>query len=218
MLAQPLIDYLEQLQAKSRRMDLLKRDEERFEFYDRRLPDDVFDATRLGKWRRQAERENDRLLFMDKQDLLRQEESPVSADDFPDTVQIGNSRFPLDYRLEPGEDNDGITLTVPAAALGQLNTNTLGWLVPGLIEQKIVCLIKSLPKRVRRQFVPVMETVRDILPRLSFGEGNLHESLAQELSRISGEPLSSSAFQLEKLPQHLQIYSEIVIRNLYFEA
>jgi len=205
-----LEQQLEQLQAKSRRLDLLKREEERFEFYDRRLPDDVFDATRLGKWRRHAERENERLLFMDKHDLLRADESPVSADDFPDVVQIGNSRFPLNYRLEPGEDDDGITLTVPAAALGQLNTNTLGWLVPGLLEQKIVCLIKSLPKRIRRQFVPVIETVRDILPRLRFGEGNLHESLAHELSRIAGEPVSSSAFQLDKLPQHLQMNVRVV--------
>ncbi|MEO2036097.1 MAG: ATP-dependent RNA helicase HrpA, partial [Planctomycetaceae bacterium] len=121
---------LEQLQAKSRRLDLLKRDEDRFDFYHRRLPTDVFDATRLGKWRRQAERENSRILFMENGDLLRAEHEPVPADDFPDSIPFGNSRFPLEYRLEPGEEDDGITLTVPAAALGQLNSGMLGWLVP----------------------------------------------------------------------------------------
>lgn len=207
---QNLIAELDRLQAKSRRHDLLRGDETRFEFYDKRLPEDAYDGPRFEKWRKATEQDNPRVLYMSEADLLQPENEPPSRADFPDTLKVQQLNIPLSYRFDPGEAEDGITITVPREGLNQIDSDRLGWLVPGLLEQKIVALIKSLPKSLRRAFVPATDTARQVFAELKPGQGSFEGAVAAILSRLAGEPIPASAFQGAELPDHLRMNVRVV--------
>jgi len=207
---QELLAEIETQLKKTRQPGLLLGDETRYEFFDHRIPADVYDGPRFEKWRREAEQATPRLLYMSKADLVEEQaEEPASAD-FPSTVAVRQMQLPLDYRFEPGAEQDGVTLTVPMEALNQLDPQRLGWLVPGLLEEKVVALIKSLPKMFRRQFVPAPETAREVVKELRFGEGSLTAAVAAILSRMSGEQIPATAFQESELPPHLRMNIQVV--------
>ncbi len=158
-----LVKELRELEIKARRRDLLRGEEAIFDFYDQRLPADIYDGTRLLNWLREAERAKPRLLYLSKADLLHEAADEVSAEQFPDEVCVDGVRLALEYHLEPGSADDGVTLVVPQEGLAQLRLERLGWLVPGLLEERVTALIRSLPKDLRRAFVPVPDTARVVL-------------------------------------------------------
>jgi ATP-dependent helicase HrpA len=196
---------VEALEAKARRRGLLQDEQARFAFYDRRLPPDVVDSRRFEHWRAQAERREPRLLHMSREDLLAPQAQAPEAEAFPDALSAGRLRVPLEYRFAPGEAADGVTLSVPAEGLAQLDRQRLAWLVPGLLEEKVEALIRSLPKALRTRFVPVPETAHRVAAELPFGAGSLVASLAEALTRLAGERVPIDAFQLDKLPEHLRM-------------
>jgi ATP-dependent helicase HrpA len=202
---QQIQEQAQQLQAKTRRGDLLLGEEARFEFYDKRLPAEVCDGARLDKWLRTAGRDNPQLLFMRVEDLLHDEAEEPAQQAFPDRMTVRSMELPLEYRYDPGAPQDGVTISVPQAALNQLDARRLGWLVPGLLEEKVIALIKSLPKPLRRFFVPVPETAKRVLTEMQFGQGDLVAAVAAVLSRMAGEKITLSDFQPTDLPGHLQI-------------
>ncbi|WP_240928410.1 ATP-dependent RNA helicase HrpA [Thalassoroseus pseudoceratinae] len=207
---QELLTEVEKMQAKSRQGDLLLLPEERFEFFDQRVPNRVVDAPSFDKWYRKEVKKQPRLLFMAKSDLLRAGAEGVDEDEFPNAIEVGRMRLPLEYHLEPGTDDDGITLTVPQAGVNQLDPHRLGWLVPGLLQEKIVALIKSLPKNIRREFVPAPDTARAVLKELQFGQGDFVDAVATKLSRIAGEPIRRDLFDENRLPSHLKMNVRVV--------
>jgi len=121
-----LVQELERLQAKLRRRDLLLPDFARYEFYDRRVPADVYDGATLTHWLKTSPH----VLTMAKSDLLRDGIGEPREDHFPDTLSIQHLELPLDYQYEPGSQQDGVTLSVPIEALNQVAPEPLGWLVP----------------------------------------------------------------------------------------
>ncbi len=133
-----------------------------------------------------------------------------ARDDFPDAMQVGSMKLPLEYRLDPGAAQDGVTIVVPQEGLQQLSSTRLEWLVPGLIEEKVAALIKTLPKELRTMFVPVPDTARELTPALEFGNGNLKDALSVLLRRRSGEHVPADAFDDSRLPSHLQINIRVV--------
>lgn len=199
-----------EMEAKSRRRDLLLSEEARFDFYDKRLPSDVWDVRSLEKWWKEIKRSQPRLLFMSKTDLLNEGSEDLAEEDFPNALTIDRMRLPLEYHLEPGSAQDGITLVVPKEGVNQLNPHRLGWLVPGLLEEKITALIKSLPKDLRRNFVPAPDTAREVLKTLDFGQGDMTAEVAKVLSRIAGEPISPNVFDSSRLPSHLRMNVRVV--------
>jgi len=205
-----LVDELDLLERKLRRRDLLCGEWARFEFYDRRIPEDVYDAARLETWRRQAARDNPRLLFMSREDLLQPQDEPLDGDGFPDAVDTGHMELPLDYRYEPGSPSDGVHVEVPPEAVNQLSPERLQWLVPGLCRQKITALIKSLPKPLRTKFVPAPDTARLVAAEIRFGEGEMLSAVAAALSRIGGAQISPQDFRLDRLPVELQMNVRVV--------
>lgn len=207
---QQFLRELEALQAKARRCDLVIDEPMQFEFYDRRVPSDVYDGVRLRKWLRRAERKNPRVLRMAKSDFLEPETEDVAASDYPDAIAVRQMKLPLEYHLEPGSAEDGITVVVPQEGLNQLDPQRLGWLVPGLLEEKIVALIKALPKPIRRNLVPAPDTARQVLSELKFGQGSFDDEVARILSRIAGEPISRETFETDKLPPHLRMNVKVV--------
>jgi ATP-dependent helicase HrpA len=205
-----LVEDLERLQRKVRRYGLLRGEHARFGFYDRRLPAEVVDAASFERWRRDAERQQPGLLFMSPRNLLTDTDVAQDTEAFPDAISIGPMRLPLDYCFEPGTEHDGITITVPKEGFHQLDARRLEWLVPGLVEEKVAALIKSLPKTVRRGLVPVPDTARRALGELHYPEGCLSTALAATLTRIAGATISPEAFRISQVPDHLRMRIRVV--------
>src|SRR5690606_8044098 len=114
---------------------------ERFAFYDARVPRTIYTAGAFERWRKAAERENPKLLFMSREDLMRPGTKDVDAREYPDAVSLDGAKLPLSYRLDPGERDDGVTLTVPLEAMVLLDPNSAERMVPGLVKQKVTELI-----------------------------------------------------------------------------
>lgn len=209
-----LIDEIERLESKVRRRDLLADARVRFDFYDARIPADVYNGPLLEKWRREAEKRDPKLLFMTPEMLLRQP-APATAEQFPDHVQTGQMRLPLAYALAPGEGHDGVTVTVPLAAINQLPDERFEWLVPGMLDDKIIALIRSLPKHLRTNFIPAPDfaaRAQRMMPT-SDRNGSLLEALAGALGKISGLQISPGDFQLDLLPPHLRMNFRVIDVN-----
>jgi ATP-dependent helicase HrpA len=198
---QELIEELDRLQAKLRRRDLLVPDFARYEYYDRRVPADVYDGPTLAKWLKG----DPHALAMTKADLLREGLGDLREEQFPETISVEHLKLPLDYQYDPGSQNDGVTLDVPIEALNQVALEPLDWLVPGMIEEKVLALIRSLPKSWRTRFVPAPETAKRVVPMLRFGEGDIHAAVAAALSQIGGVSVPADVFQDERLPVELRM-------------
>ncbi len=191
-----------ELEERARRRDLVVGDEAIYAFYDSRIPADVVSARHFdGWWRKQRHRTPD-LLTMTRADLLRVSDTDAER---PDHWESGDLSLPLSYRFEPGAADDGVTVHVPVGVLARLGGQEFGWQVPALREELIIALIKSLPKDLRRNFVPAPDTARALLPDLRPGKEPLLETLQRELHQRSGILVPLSAFDLEKLPAHLRV-------------
>ncbi|MCL2076751.1 MAG: ATP-dependent RNA helicase HrpA [Betaproteobacteria bacterium] len=150
-----LIEEIERIEHKQRRQDLLVDDEAIFAFYDRIIPAGLHNGASFNAWRQDAERENPRLLYLSRDDLMLHDALDVTVGKFPQKLKAGGVEYPLSYHFEPGNPRDGVTLSVALAQLNQLPARHLEWLVPGLLKEKIVQLIKTLPQKIRARLVPV---------------------------------------------------------------
>ena len=207
---QLLKEELESLQKKSRRGDFVVDDERAYAFYNERVPADVYDGPRFEKWRREAEKTQPQLLQMTRDDLLTESDVSIAPGDFPDRIGMRQMQLSLEYRFDPGNPADGITITVPKEAVNQLDPHRMGWLVPGLLEEKIVALIKSLPKQQRVAFIPVADTAKRVFKALKFGEGSFEGQIAKVLTDLGPEPISADAFRQTALPDHLRMNVRVV--------
>jgi len=201
---------LDEWQAKLRQGSNFVGEEAEFNFYDDRIPPDVFDGPRFEKWRNSAEIRTPKILHLTREDLLVDPDAAPHQTAFPDELKVGTMQLPVEYNLEPGAKNDGVTLVVPREGLNQLSNENLAWLVPGLLEEKVAALIKTLPKALRILFVPVPETARSLTHTLRYGRGDLLEQLSSQLRTMSGEYVPVSAFELSRVPEHLQFNVRII--------
>ena len=203
-------EELKELQAKLRQGPQFSSEDVEFDFYDERLPPEVFDGPRFEKWRKEAEAQRPELLFLNRDVFLGDEDGLPKQSAFPDRMQIGTMQVPVEYHLEPGSTEDGVTITIPPEGLNQLSMENLAWLVPGLLEEKIAALIKTLPKTLRILFVPAPATAKTVLGNLVYGQGNLIDQLAIQLRQISGEHVPVSAFEPGRLPAHLHFNVRVI--------
>ncbi len=198
-----VLEQVKELQARTRRHDLLPGEDLLFEIYDKQIPVDITDRNRLRRWYQRTAKTNPGLLQFDVDAFTSETQRAESNTDFPTSVTMGTMKLPLTYQLDPGRDADGVTITAPVEGLAQLDQNRLTWLVPGLVTQKVTALIRSLPKNLRRNFVPAPDTAQQIVAGLEFGKGNLLSAVAQALSTIAGEPVRPEDFDQSALPSHL---------------
>lgn len=200
-----LFERIAAWQDKTRRADMLLGEDAAFDFYKERVPEFVSDGRTFEKWRREAEATNPGLLVMQSGDLMAEDEFSVSSDEFPDELAIGTLRYPLRYSHNPGGDRDGVSLVIPREAAGQIDRSRLGWLVPGLLEEKVAALLRTLPKENRRQLVPIPESAKELYAEIKFGEGDLLDQLGLLLRRKFGIFAPPESFGVARLPAHLQM-------------
>ena len=204
-----LLDELAELETRARR-DLTADEEGLYRFYEARIPEGIYSGPTFESWRKSAERNQPRLLFLDRAELLA-EAGPVAAgEQFPDHLDLNGLQLPLNYRFTPGAADDGVTLTVPLAAVNQVDPKQLDWLVPGLRAERMAALLKSLPKAVRRHFVPVPNYVQALLEAMPLGEDSLIEAMTRQLHRMTGVLIPEAAWNPETVPLHLQMRFSVV--------
>lgn len=202
---QRLVRDVQTLEAKTRRRDVLVDAKARFTFYDGRIPQRIYTADEFEKWRRAAEKRNPRLLFMIRRDLMLHPAMGVTEELFPDLMTVNGTTFPLEYRFEPGDRADGITVTVPLAAVNALPVEPFQWLVPGLRFDLFVSLIRTLRKSLRVKFVPVPEHATKAAAEMRPSDGPVLQALAHHLGKVSGERIVPGDFQPETLPEWLRM-------------
>ncbi|WP_082378960.1 ATP-dependent RNA helicase HrpA [Marinagarivorans algicola] len=178
---QQTIKSIGELEDKSRRRDILVDDEIIFDFYDERIPADVCGLISFESWRKKAERDSGTLLHIPKSLLMQHSAEHISENAFPNEMTVNGVQYPLFYHFDPGHNDDGVSIGVPASVLHSFSEGPIEWLVPGLIREKCIALVKGLPKQWRKQFVPVPDYVDKALARIKMGQGDLLEALAREL-------------------------------------
>jgi ATP-dependent helicase HrpA len=167
---------IERLEAKIRRRDILASEERQVEFYSARIPERVSSVAGFEQWRTQAERHNPTVLIMARTDLMQREALEVDEERFPDQLEIDGNRLSLQYRFEPGEADDGVTLVVPDVLLDALHADRIAWLVPGWWLEKTIAVLRELPKAQRKLLVPVPEHARQALDELTARAGEVEHA------------------------------------------
>lgn len=202
-----LLARIELLKNKTRRRDLLVDEETLVAFYDAHIPQiaDLRSFDRIIK-----EMGGDDFLKMKEEDLLRTEPDSGEIAKFPDTFSANGTELPLRYAFHPGEEDDGITLTVPVHMLPILSEGPLEWLVPGMLPEKVTVLLKSLPKGIRKHFLPFNETAPRILQGLVYGKGDFYSRLNEVVFQLTGVRIPREQWNTEQLPDHLRIRFEAV--------
>ncbi len=196
-----LLAELAEIEERARRRDLLIGDDELFAFYDERIPANVVSSRHFDAWWKKQRHRTPTLLSLSRDDALRHDAGDAS----PKAWQADDLSLPLTYRFEPGADDDGITVHIPVDVLARLGDREFGWQVPALREELVTALIRSLPKDLRRNFVPAPDTARAMLTKLVPGQVPLLEGLQRELHRRTGVLVPIDAFDVNKLPAHLRV-------------
>ena len=197
-----LLEEVEELEHRVRRRDIVATEAQLDDFYDARIPPDVVSGAHFDRWWKDARRRDPALLTFTRELLVG--EAGIDREALPDEWRQDDIALPLTYRFEPGSDIDGVTVNVPLKALAQLRPDGFNWLVPGLREELVIALIRSLPKDLRRPLVPIPETAAQVVAGLQFGRGPVVEAVARELERVRGVRVGPQQFDLARLPAHLR--------------
>lgn len=210
-----LIEYVRYLEAKSRRRDILVDEEAIYVFYAQRVPSGIYSRPRLERWLRTATRKEPKLLHMHMSDVMRRDAGEVTERAFPDDLQVGATRLPLEYRFDPGAGTDGVTLTVPLPLVNQVSSERCEWLVPGLLEELLVALLRGLPKQLRRALVPIPETARRLVERLMPSDRlpsdrPLTQAVSETLQTMTGVAVPEDAWDTSAIPGYLRMKYRLV--------
>jgi len=197
-----LLDDVGELEARARRRGILIDDETLFDFYDQRVPAEAVSARHFDSWWRKVSKVTPDLLDLKPAMLITGD--AVRDADYPGSWSLGTLMLDLSYQFEPGADADGLTVDVPLPVLNQLTAAPFSWQVPGLREELVVALLRSLPKPLRRQLVPVPDHAKALLARMTPYREALLDALERELAG-AGVPVHREDWHLDQVPDHLKI-------------
>ena len=202
-----LIAQVEELEHKSRRQDVLVDDELIFAFYDHHLPADVCSGATLERWYREESRRNPKALQLTREELMRHEAAGITTSAFPKSLRLGGVDCATAYLHEPGDPKDGVTVSVPLFALNQVNDERCEWLVPGMLKDKVLALVKSLHQRPRSRLVPLPEFAESFVEAVhasnAYGQGSLVDALLKAVRDKTQLDIKRADFKLDQLAPHL---------------
>ncbi|MDM0017020.1 ATP-dependent RNA helicase HrpA [Variovorax saccharolyticus] len=209
-----LVREVEGLEHKSRRQDVLVDDELIYAFYDAQLPADVSSGLTFENWYRSQSREQPRLLYLTRDELMRHQAAGITTQSFPPTLRLGGVDCAATYLHEPGDARDGLTVSVPLFVLNQVSDERCEWLVTGMLKDKIQALLKSLPQKPRARLVPLPESAARFTEMLStpeaFGHGSLTDALLKRVRDQTSLDVKRADFKLDMLPPHLFMNLRVV--------
>ncbi len=216
---QKQIRDIEKIEHKQRRQDVLVDDELIYAFYDHLIPADIHNGATFDHWRKTAEQDNPKLLFLARDDLMRHSAAGVTTEAFPHHLKVGGVEYALTYHFEPGSPRDGVTLTLPLAQLNQIPALRMEWLVPGLLKEKLVQLIKTLPQKIRAKLVPVPEFVEEFIAATAGNDRKMNLGLIPPLIdyilearglNARGWAVTPDAFRPDALPPHFSMNYKLI--------
>ena len=205
-----LIAQVEELEHKSRRQDVLVDDELIHAFYDAQLPADVCSGHSLERWYRDEVKRQPRLLLLTREELMRHEAAGITSAAFPKTLRLGGVDCSATYLHEPGDAKDGVSVTVPIFALNQVHDERCEWLVPGMLKDKLLALVKSLHQRPRSRLVPLPDYAQAFIAAVPFGGGSLIDALLKHVREKTQLDIKRNDFKLEQVPAHLLMNFRVV--------
>jgi ATP-dependent helicase HrpA len=208
-----LVERMADLEARTRRRDIVVDDSALFSFYDKRIPADVVSGRHFDTWWKKARRDSPDLLTFTEDLLLRDSADALSVTDYPTTWRQGDLDLEVTYQFDPGSQADGATVHIPVDRLNQVTQDGFDWQVPGFREDLVTALIRSLPKGVRRHLVPAPDHARAVLPELDPTEGPLAPVLAAALQRRAGVLVAPDDFEWERVPDHLRVTFSVDSRD-----
>jgi ATP-dependent helicase HrpA len=201
-----LVKEIENLEHKSRRLDVLVDDQLIAAFYDKLIPHDIVNGAGFEKWHKDATQKEPKLLFLNREELMRHEAAGVTTELFPKMMSVTGIEMQLTYHFEPGSLRDGVTLALPLFALNQMPRERVEWLVPGMLKEKVHLLLKSLPQKLRRHCVPLPDYAAKFCERTHeagvFGRGDLVDAIIADIRAQTSLAVLTSDFKLETLPAH----------------
>nr|WP_315227339.1 ATP-dependent RNA helicase HrpA [uncultured Limnohabitans sp.] len=211
---QKLIAQVEELEHKSRRQDVLVDDALIYAFYDQQLPAEVCGLVTLETWYRDEVKRQPKLLHLTREELMRHQAAGITTQAFPKTLRLGGVDCAADYLHEPGDAKDGLTVTVPLFVLNQVSEERAEWLVPGMLNQKIHALLKTLHQRPRSRLVPLPDSAARLTEALStdvaFGAGPLVDALLKLVRDATQVDVKRADFKLDMLAPHLFMNFRVV--------
>ncbi|MFF0221879.1 ATP-dependent RNA helicase HrpA [Streptomyces sp. NPDC004629] len=205
-----LLSEVEELEHRARRRDIVVDDDTLFDFYDQRVPEDVVSGAHFDAWWKRKRHEQPDFLDFEREMLIRESAAAVTETDYPDSWRQGPLTFRVTYQFEPGADADGVTVHIPLQVLNQVTAEGFDWQIPGLREEVVTELIRSLPKPIRRNYVPAPNYAKAFLERAVPLQEPLPVTMARELKRMVGVPFEADDFDWSKVPDHLKITFRIV--------
>ncbi|MCE5290361.1 MAG: ATP-dependent RNA helicase HrpA [Nocardiaceae bacterium] len=200
-----ILEQASSIEDRARRRGLVVDEDSLFAFYDKRIPKDVVSGRHFDRWWRDARKKQPDLLDFTLESVINDGADDVSRTDYPGAWRQGEMQFDLTYSFEPGSDTDGVTVRIPAPLIAQVSNTGFDWLVPGMREELVTALIKSLPKHLRRLVVPAPDFAQAALAAMTPRSKPIIEALAPELSRLGGTQIHPSDFDLGELPGHLRM-------------
>ncbi len=207
---QKLIAQVEELEHKSRRQDVLVDDELIHAFYDQQLPAEVHSGHSFERWYRDEIRKQPKLLCLTREELMRHEAAGITTEAFPKRVRLGGIDCEAAYLHEPGDARDGLTVTVPIYALNQVGDERCEWLVPGMLKDKVLALVKTLHQRPRSRLVPLPEFAADFVATTPFADGSLMDALLKAVRERCQIPVLRNDIKTEQLSPHLLMNFRVV--------
>ncbi len=199
-----LLEEAEELEHRARRRDIVVDEHTLFDFYDARIGPEVVSGAHFDSWWKQVRRRDPDLLTFDPAMLTHATIEEVRESDYPQTWEAEGLTFPISYVFQPGAPDDGLTIDVPVATLNRVEADDFSWNVPGLREELVTSLLRSLPKHLRVSFVPAPNTAREFLARVPAGEEPLLDALERYLRSTTGVVVPRDAWDWEKVPAHLR--------------
>ena len=204
-----LIEDIQVLENKSRRRDILVDEQTLFEFYDKKIPKEINNRAAFLKWYKTQKQQNKHYLHMTRDELMRHGANSITEFDYPDTWQQDNLILPLTYHFDPGQAVDGVAVQIPVALLNQVQETGFDWHIPAFRHELISGLIKSLPKSLRRNFVPAPNYADAVLAAVEPMQGTLLDALTTRLLRMTGVRVDPEAWDLTSLAPHLRLQFEV---------
>ncbi len=203
-----LIQEIEDLEHKARKSGVWLDEERIYRVFDARIPADIHNGAAFETWRAEVEAANPNVLFLQREDILGE---GLGADHtlFPETMGVDSVVCALKYRFEPGHALDGVTLHLPLYLLNKVNAAQIEWLVPGLIREKLILLLKSLPKDRRRPLIPLPDTVTAFLSEAKPGEQTLTDALAAFIRKKTRADIHPNDWG-DELPAHLKMNLSVI--------
>ncbi|MEF7615966.1 ATP-dependent RNA helicase HrpA [Aquincola sp. MAHUQ-54] len=205
-----LIRQVEELEHKARRQDVLVDDDLIFAFYDQQIPADVASGPMLERWYRDAVKQQPELLKLTRDELMRHEAAGITTSAFPKVLRLGGVDCAASYLHQPGDAKDGVTVTVPIYALNQVSDERCEWLVPGMLKDKVLALVKSLHQRPRSRLVPLPDYAAEFAETAPFAQGGLLDALLKSVRDRTQLAVQRNDFKLETLPPHLFMNFRVV--------